>query len=287
MPIPSEDEILATFDQLYAESVIIYGPHEKVEVDCGGYPLEFRICPSLLKKPHQVGAELTSSFDKSKKWGPGSDMYCPDERLILSKLNGGTHDLAINLFCVDRPQYVVLTTDSYRKQYEPLDIDDLGTALEMLRGLKDIYVIYNCSEGAGCSRSHKHLQGLVGPPRAFEAFVDVERQSTVPFHFFAYHFEQGFESATASDALDVYRDFLGKTRELLRVTEGDVVAHNVVLWNDWMIVVPRRNGMVGASASANAAGMLGSAWVTDQKYIDEWLQIGCRSVLEQLGVKRG
>ena len=35
----SEAKLLADFDQLVDEGVIVYGPHEVVEVACDGYPV--------------------------------------------------------------------------------------------------------------------------------------------------------------------------------------------------------------------------------------------------------
>ncbi|KAF2798564.1 hypothetical protein K505DRAFT_267399 [Melanomma pulvis-pyrius CBS 109.77] len=283
MDVLSEGEVLATFDKLVSEGSIIYQPYETISEDCEGYPLEFRICPSLAKKPHTVGTKLDSSFDKSQKWGPGSDMFCTDERLKVAKLNN-SHDLALNLFCVDRPQFVVLTLDSYRRQHEPLDLDDFKAALEMVTSLSDMYLIFNCSEEAGCSRVHKHMQGLRGPPTAFEAFVGGDRErSAIPFQYFVHHFAQGFGKAEAKELLGVYEDLLRQTRGVLGKTVTDVCPHNVILWRDWIIVVPRRRAAVG-SASANAAGMLGSIWVPDRSGVDEWLRLGGRSILKELGV---
>ncbi|KAF2715239.1 hypothetical protein K504DRAFT_368043 [Pleomassaria siparia CBS 279.74] len=275
----SESTILATFDDLVSKGSIIYGPYETVNGDVDGYPMAFRICPSLTKKPHAVGAKLDPSFDKSEKWGPGSDMYLTDQRLRVAVLNG-THDLALNLFAIDRPQFVLLTLDSYRRQHEPLDVDDFKAALEMVNELKDIYAIFNCSEAAGCSRVHKHMQGLRGPPTAFDSFT--KGSSKIPFKSFAHHFTSGFSSVPASDILGVYQQFLEKTRKLLGKNEQEVCPHNVVLWRDWMIVVPRRQAAV-EKASANAAGMLGSVWVPERSGVDVWLRLGCKSVLEQLG----
>lgn len=244
--------------------------------------LEFRVCEHLNKKPHTVGAKLSPTFDKSRKWGPGSDMFCPDERLILCQLNG-THDLALNLFCVDRPQLLMLTLDSYQRQYDPLALDDFKAALEVLRLFPSMYVIYNCSEAGGCSRMHKHMQGLKGPPYAFEYMVRAsESKVTVPFQFFTHRFDQGMRNVSASDMLDVYRVLLDRTREVLAVGPEDVCPHNVILWDDRIIVIPRRRGFTDG-ASANSGGMMGCVWVPDEKQVDEWRRIGFANVLRELG----
>lgn len=211
-------------------------------------------------------------------------MYCPDERLIIAKLNG-THDLALNLFCVDRPQLLVLTLDSYRRQHEPLDGDDFKAVLEVLGRCNGMYVIYNCSEAGGCSRTHKHMQGLRGPPFAFNALIDAEGSTKVPFQYFLHHFEQGFQRTSASDLLKIYQDLLGRCSNILGLSDTDTCPHNVVLWNDRIVVIPRRKGSI-QGASANTVGMLGSIWVPDKKDMDEWMRLGCANVLRELGVPR-
>jgi ATP adenylyltransferase/5',5'''-P-1,P-4-tetraphosphate phosphorylase II len=207
-------------------------------------------------------------------------MFCPDERLILCKLNAGTHDLALNLFCVDRPQLLVLTTDSYRRQHEPLDADDFGAMLQVLEAWEGWYVIFNCGERGGCSRVHKHVQGLRGPPYAFKALVEGEK---VPFKYFMQRIEEGFRGVDAERLVLVYGELLGRCREVLGLEEGEMCPHNVVLWDDWIVVIPRRKG-VWEGASANTGGMMGSVWVPDQAEVDKWLQLGCANVLRTLGV---
>ncbi|KAH7392583.1 hypothetical protein BKA66DRAFT_510148 [Pyrenochaeta sp. MPI-SDFR-AT-0127] len=278
----SEDTLIATFDKLVSEGVIIYGPSKAVHYKDEGYSMEFRICPALATKPHTVGA-ANHAFDKSRKWGPGSDMYCPDERLILAQLNG-THDLALNLFCVDRPQLLMLTLDSYRRQHEPLDIDDFKVMLEVLRQFPSMYVIFNCGEKGGCSRVHKHLQGLLGPPYAFQSLIRAEeRKEKPPFQYFTHRVPEGFACIAVSALLNIYVDLLSKCRVVLGLSEAEHCPHNVAMWDDWIILIPRRSGIT-QGASANAGGMLGSVWVTGQDSVDEWLRIGCANVLRELGV---
>lgn len=212
-------------------------------------------------------------------------MFCPDERLILTQLND-THDLALNLFCVDRPQLLILTLDSYQRQHEALDRDDFAVMLEVLLRFPSMYVIFNCGEQGGCSRVHKHLQGLLGPPHAFKILVsEVEENASVPFRYFKHHFTRGFRATSVEDVRDVYVALLEKCRDVLGWSGKEAPPHNVVMWGDWIIVVPRRGGST-QGASANAGGMLGSVWVSGQEHVDEWTKVGCANVLRELGVPR-
>ena len=211
-------------------------------------------------------------------------MFCPDERLIIAPLNA-THDLALNLFCVDRPQLLMLTLDSYKRQHEALDVDDVTVMLYVLRQFPSMYVIFNCGELGGCSRVHKHLQGLKGPPHAFDHLISAvsDRTKKVPFRYFLHHFSEGFINTSASDVLSVYTRLLAQCQPAPGASEKDAPPHNVAMWADYLIVIPRRSGST-EGASANTGGMLGSVWVTGQQQVDEWLRIGCANVLRELGV---
>ncbi|RMZ74290.1 ATP adenylyltransferase [Pyrenophora seminiperda CCB06] len=279
----SEAKLTDTFDELVSRGVIVYGPHESVKLEAEGYPIEFRICPALATKPHTIGA-TNHALSQSRKWGPGSDLFCPDERLIVTQVNN-THDLALNLFCVDRPQLLMLTLDSYKRQHEALDVDDLEVMLQVLRRLPDMYVIFNCGEKGGCSRVHKHLQGLKGPPHGFDYLISAmsDAGKRVPFQYFLHHFTQGFGETSAGDVLPIYTTFLAQCRSLMDAEDMDAPPHNIIMWADYLIVIPRRKGSM-EGASANAGGMSGSVWVTSQPHVDEWLRIGCANVLRELGV---
>jgi ATP adenylyltransferase len=69
--------------------------------------MEFQVFAASSTKPHTVGDALSPAFDKSRRRAEGSYMFCLDERRIISKLNGDTHDLTLNLFCMDRPQLML------------------------------------------------------------------------------------------------------------------------------------------------------------------------------------
>ncbi|KAF1962800.1 hypothetical protein CC80DRAFT_541951 [Byssothecium circinans] len=280
-----ENELTAVFEKLVSEGVIMYEPYSVAHRENNGYPIELRHCPSLKRKPHDVNARLDSNFDLTRKWGPGSDLYLPDERLIVRKINN-THDIALNMFAVDKPQLMMTTMDSYRRQDAPLDRDDFEMLLQVLNELGNFYVIYNCSAEGGCSRTHKHMQGLRGPPYAFDFLIRswmMGDLSKVPFQYFAHHFRRRFADLHAKEVLDVYHTLLTKTRKILGLNETQVCPHNVVMWKDWILVLARTKSHVG-KASTNAAGMLGSVWLSEEHLVEEWKKIGCANALRGLGL---
>ncbi|KAL5405387.1 hypothetical protein PMIN03_008504 [Paraphaeosphaeria minitans] len=286
--IPPKDAILSTFDDLVAAGTIFFSPHRTIKHDADGYPLEFRICPAFSRKPHHIGAKLNATHSNHQQWGPGSDLFCPDPRMKLAQLNG-THDLAFNMFCTDRPQFLILTLDSYRRQYELLDAADFQAALDMLciPGLgAELYMIFNGGEAAGCSREHKHLQGLRGPPPAFSHFVEEELRRTVPFQFFAHHFLSGFAGVTGEQMVRVYASLIEQAKETLGLPKSAIVVpHGAFMWKDWLVVIPRRkSGIEGTRASAATAGMMGSVWLSEDGPVEDWVKLGLREVLGELGV---
>lgn len=227
-----------------------------------------------------MGAVLDPTFSGGRKWGPGSDLYLSDERLDLGMLNG-THQLTFNLFSADEAQLMILTANSYRRQEEPLDQEDLAAALLVLGSLEDMYLIYNCSPAGGCSRAHKHMQALRGPPFSFEGLLNGSVKA--PFQYFAHRVDPGFRDTAVSDLHVMYISLLDQARNVLGLGSRDVCPHNLVMWKDWIFVIPRTKPGTGKPCT-NAAGMFGSIWVPDQENVDKWMIHGGILALQALGV---
>jgi ATP adenylyltransferase/5',5'''-P-1,P-4-tetraphosphate phosphorylase II len=178
----------------------------------------------------------------------------------------------------------MVTSDSYRRQHEALDGADFAAMMQVLKRWEGWYVIFNCGEKGGCSRVHKHVQGLRGPPYAFEKLK--EGGEKVPFKFFLHSFKEGFAKLEVEHLGDMYQEMLGRCREVLGMEDkGACPPHNVVLWDDCIVVIPRRRG-VWEGASANTGGMLGSIWVPEETEMEKWVELGCANVLRELGVPR-
>jgi len=242
----------------------------------------------IANKPATIHTSLGPECDVVAKFGPGSDIPCADERLKIGLING-SHILAFNKFCIDVPQLLLLTLDSYRRQHEPLDLDDIDAALTALHQLPSMYIIFNGGEPAGCSRVHKHMQLLKAPPVAFSLFSkpDADR-SKVPFRHFVYRSEKG-SGFSATQMYQGYRELLLQARQALGLgsdVNSEPCPHNVVIYQNTIIVIPRRKAYVQGT-SANAGGFLGSAWMADEATAAEWISLGPRHVLAELGLPNG
>ncbi|OAG36679.1 hypothetical protein AYO21_09154 [Fonsecaea monophora] len=93
---------------------------------------EFRICPALASKPATADVTNNAAFEHLPNYWPGSDLVDADPALTVTKVHG-THLLVLNRFAVFRPQYLILTLDSFRThgqltesltRWMPVDQDD-------------------------------------------------------------------------------------------------------------------------------------------------------------------
>ncbi|RDW90845.1 putative phosphorylase [Aspergillus mulundensis] len=288
-PSISYDAVLSAFDDLVARKSIYYAPRTTTKFDDDGFAFEFHISTSLSKKP-QNGDPVSGHEDPNAKkpecFGPGSDIGNDDPATLLANIHG-THLLVVNKFCMFRPQLLLLTSDSYRRQWEPLDLDDLAAACTVLTSLdaSPQVVIYNCGPRGGASRQHKHLQVLPRPPKLFP---DEQSESkAVPYKYFLrYLHDIELRSPEGQNRLfEIYRDLLAEAKESLggNLEDSDYIPHNVALVKEWIMVIPRRSADFEGVA-ANTPGMLGSVWLTSEEEMNRWKQIGPRRVLAGLGV---
>lgn len=202
----------------------------------------------------------------------------------------------INKFPVFRPMLLLLTIDSFRRQYEALDAEDLAAAWSLISGLeKEHYVFFNCSVTAGSSRAHKHLQVIPAPGSSeaysdgFKFFPDYDDgpEKDVPS---CVYFIERFRDLTnggidsSHQLIDSYLRLLKQTAEALNFTEGPF-PHNLILTKRWMVMIPRRE-KVYEGLTANAPGMMGSVYIQSESDLEKWKQAGPANVLAGLGIPR-
>ncbi|KAK7408237.1 hypothetical protein QQX98_009600 [Neonectria punicea] len=192
------------------------------------------------------------------------------------------------MFDAFRPHFLLLTQDGYRRQYEPLDIDDFRAAHTVISSLGSKYmVIYNCGVGSGCSRFHKHLQLLPHEGESFDVWRDVIAQTrTMPYQAFVRTYDR--EMPSPEEMHSIYLDLFKKAETALGQTlseENRAPPHNAIFDQSGMMVIPRRTaGLHGAEA--NAAGMLGVIWMSDVAKAEKWLELGPAEVLKTAGVPK-
>ncbi|KAK3079460.1 hypothetical protein LTS18_004806 [Coniosporium uncinatum] len=294
----NEKELASTFDKLVEAGDLLYGPSTVVHLEDNHFPFEFRICPALQSKPLKPTDDTPDdtpsasddelSYDPDATFGPGSDIKRGPAAFLIETLSS-THHLIFNKFCVFRPQYMLITADSYRRQEEALDLEDLTASWKALNALPSPhFLFYNCTPQAGNSREHKHMQlapFALPDSGAFELFPDMAEQPEAPFVFFLQRFQGLFEFVSGKKLLNVYRTMLYKAREALEMSaEAETVPHNVILTKQWFMVIPRRKADVGVKPAVNAAGMLGMVWCEEDEQLEQWKTHGPAKVLMEAGV---
>lgn len=251
---------------------------------------EFHISPSLRTKPAYIGDNSHSNDSASPAcFGPGSDIANSNPDLLIATINQ-THLLIINKFSVFRPQLLLLTCDSYRRQHEPLAVEDFAAIYSVMSSSKTHHlVIYNCGPIAGASRNHKHVQILPRPAHLFPDDPNFDPE-VIPFQYVLRCLRDlNFENPDCSSKLpEIYHELLAEAKEGLKSlgTNNDgYFPHNVALVREWMIVIPRRSNNF-EDITANAAGMMGSVWLKSEDELDCWKQIGPTKALAGLGFPR-
>lgn len=82
--------------------------------------------------------------------------------------------------------------------------------------------------------------------------------------------------------MDAHANLLRHTRAALEtVTYSN--DYNVVLADEWMILIPRSH-KGHDNVGANGAGMLGMIWLRDQEERDGWEKLGMTKHLAYLGI---
>ncbi|PYH46318.1 putative phosphorylase [Aspergillus saccharolyticus JOP 1030-1] len=291
---------LSEFDSLVRRGLVVHSPCKIVRLTVDNFHFEFQISKSLTNKP-QSGQGLQPSDkdspDRPATFGPGSDLACPTPDLILATIHE-THILVPNGYSVFRPQYLLLTQDSYRRQHEPLSLQDLEAVRAVLCALatdgtrrRRYFAMFNCGHVAGASRQHKHMHII--PWKASRAGIlptnRNPRSCDIPFvHFRAALSPSEFRAeGYAKVVVDKYVALLGQMQAALgdwtQGSGGECMPHNVILVEEWILVIPRSKDRYSQDVTVNGAGMAGSVWLDREEVLERWLEIGPLEVLRGVG----
>ncbi|EQB45790.1 hypothetical protein CGLO_15293 [Colletotrichum gloeosporioides Cg-14] len=312
-----EASVLKQFDALVRKGTVLYSDDlKKIHHQDGGFEFEFRLTSALKNKPAAVfdNSELDAATTPPKSPSPAASngTNTPMELDSEGQIPGGdisvagfvispvnnTHVLMFNKFCAYRPHLILLTANGYRRQFEPLGREDLEAARDVLRGLNsdagsEYLVIFNCGKDGGCSRLHKHMQ-VIPAPSDFRLWPDVrELEAAVPYEYLLKRFENGIPGG--EELAVMYGEMLRAAtalvpgREAVVEEDGDgngvAVPHNVILSERWMVVVPRTK-MDVEGGGVNAAGMMGMVWASGEETYEQWMGLGPREVLAEVGVRK-
>ncbi|PIG86226.1 hypothetical protein AARAC_004651 [Aspergillus arachidicola] len=180
---------------------------EIVEHNDGDLKFHFLLTSALANKPTiPPKAPAVNGTDELDHKREGSDISTRGFEI------GGistSHFLVANKFCSARPHLMLVTSDSYQRQCEGLNLNDIKSVWFLLSVLDTEYVaFYNCGQDGGCSRLHKHLQLIPTSPNLFASFLDsVDGQPPqVPFEWFYRRLNP--HDSTRERLLDIYNHLL-------------------------------------------------------------------------------
>ncbi|KAH6717155.1 hypothetical protein BKA61DRAFT_318840 [Leptodontidium sp. MPI-SDFR-AT-0119] len=267
-----ESRAVRQFDALVKRGELFWQPNTPRLVQTGPFKFQFRCAPSFTKKPIQEADDPGRSSDQHV-------FFDTDPDFVIDFI-GLSHKLILNKYCVVRPQYVLHTT-VFTPQSDHLNEGDFASAWDVLRRLKSRHmVIYNCGVESGSSIGHKHLQVLPRPEKGdFELFPDAlgidEDKNAVRNLPFRHAVKRLPSNSDVTELVEVY--------EALKIRSGVEKAHNVVLVDEWMLVIPRGCARHG-NLAANAASMAGMIWVTKPEGVQDWVDRGPMELLCQFGV---
>ncbi|KAF4463868.1 ATP adenylyltransferase C-terminal [Fusarium albosuccineum] len=273
-----DSSILSEFDRLVESGQVLYDDKQEIieHID-KGLKFQFILSSALTKKP-TIKTALSQNEDKANSHNDrrdGSDISTGGFEIGGEVSN--THFMIANKFSFARPHLLLLTSDGYKRQYEPLNEDDLTAAWNQLNTLStssDYVAFYNCGPDGGCSRLHKHLQLMPMPQGSFAAFLDnpdEHKEPKVPYQWFY----RQLESPTPATLTNAYLDLLQQATVALQGNSqhntstnsnsalGAAYPHNMILTKRWMVVIPRRRGTVNG-VGTNSVGMLGVLPVATQ-----------------------
>ncbi|KAG2451972.1 hypothetical protein HYH02_003745 [Chlamydomonas schloesseri] len=160
------DEIVSVYNrgQALGVSSIAETKPELCRDDSLGVDFVLRVATALRAKPQlppqapeQDKAAAAAAQPAARPWR--NPFMPPEPELTVCKVGAaGTHTAVLNKFNVVE-HHVVVITNKFRSQAEPLSGEDLAAALEVLEAMPQGGVaFYNCGPESGRSQPHKHLQ---------------------------------------------------------------------------------------------------------------------------------
>lgn len=222
----------------------------------------------------------------------------PDPLFVLPR-PGQEHTLILNRYPVYRNS-LLIHTNTFKSQADDLDETDLTACWKCLQVLtkktissgtdeKQWLMIYNCGLEAGTSQGHKHMQLWPVPSTSelgFDLFpgqVESTREITtvcdIPFKHFILRLPEG---ASVEDVIVAYNTILPEIKRCHEKYGSS--AYNVVMTQQWLMLVPRCSSGSRWGLGGNTAVVLGLLWISEDEKRDLWEEYGISNHLARLGI---
>lgn len=217
----------------------------------------------------------------------------PEPALDLGPI-GDRHTAILNKFPVST-RHVVLATQGFREQLEPLDRSDFAALARLLVESGGLG-FYNGGAPAGASQRHKHVQWIPEmpgnatlrewlpglPPDAQPLHTATHPQLTARHCFVRVDCALGLAVDRAAAGL---HEAFGRALERLRMQPDDdglLPPFNLLVADGWMLLVPRSREHF-EEVSINALAFGGTFFVRDPAKIEAIRSAGPLRVLSEVG----
>ncbi|KAG2499597.1 hypothetical protein HYH03_002538 [Edaphochlamys debaryana] len=277
-----------------------------------------RVAAALKAKPTGLpaGGDRGSAPSASAPPPPWRNPFSPPEPALTVRPLGPGHVAVLNKFNVV-PHHVLVLTNAFRSQAEPLDGGDLAAALEVVKSMPEGGVaFYNCGPESGRSQPHKHLQVVPlpfaegQPPAApLEPLVAVAAAGAAPLQPLELRalpyrcYVAMLPDSPSPDQLQaacsalLQRAFPGYTytphpalaagpptdAATAAAVAAGPVSYNVLMTRRWLLLAPRRQERCGPLA-LNSLAFAGTVLVRSEEELGFVRETGPANILAQIGV---
>ena len=207
---------------------------------------------------------------------PKNPFASPEPALVVRDKLTPTHRALLNKFSVLREHLLVVTRE-FEEQRTPLDERDFE-ALAVCMEDAEVLAFYNGGAEAGASQSHKHLQVVtlpLSPRHSVPMDALLMKGDQLPFRHAYARLEDG-QVKNPSRMLATYRD-------LRRQAELELQPYNLLITNEWMLVVPRSRDRF-EDISINSLAFAGSFFLRDAKHANTIVAAHPMSVLKSVAM---
>ncbi|CAK7267961.1 hypothetical protein SEPCBS119000_002814 [Sporothrix epigloea] len=154
------------FDLLREQGLLHYFPTDGEVVTYNDFNFEFKISPSIARKP-------VLAANAPERRGKGGPFVDPDPAFVVAR-PGPEHVVELSMHAMLRPHYV-LHTRLFAPQTDDLDQGDWAATWAVMLAIRQRaheppMMIYNCGYEGGASQGHKHVQVFTEPRPGFALF---------------------------------------------------------------------------------------------------------------------
>ena len=256
--------------------------------DPSGLSFEVILIDNLKKKP-----------DLSENTIKKADPFLPpfEDGQFITEISP-THNLLFNKFALVKT-HVLVTTKAHESQMKPLTFLDFMAVAKTMKALEG-FAFFNCGPNSGYSVPHKHIQVLPfrsGNYSVFELIRERIKEKTLSSgKENGLYILKEFQFQHVIRLIDSHEDQLEKVAEgylksYLKAlddldNENGQKSYNLILTDEWLLMVMRGKEKALGSAGLNAMAYSGTILVKDEKEMEQIVRMGNPlRILEEISVQ--